>query len=243
MLENAGTTKETFRFNRNLVILKTSLRKGATTMRPRHKPWADDYLAENQHIVELNPFENRGRWSEVFGNDHPIHIEIGSGKGQFITGMAKKHPDINFIGIELNKSVIVDAIEKIAETQLTNVKMINENAKDLRELFEDQEAGTIYLNFSDPWPKTRHAKRRLTFHTFLSQYEAILSKKGELILKTDNQGLFEYSLVSFSQYGMKLKEVALDLHQLEDPENVPTEYEEKFSAKGQPIYRCKAEFA
>lgn len=209
-------------------------------MRPRNKPWADDFLAENQQIVELNPFENKGNWSAVFGNDHPIHIEIGSGKGQFITGMAEKFPKVNFIGIELNKSVIVDAVEKIAEANLSNVKMINENAKDLRELFKEKEAETLYLNFSDPWPKTRHAKRRLTFHTFLSQYQSILKGNGEIILKTDNKGLFEYSLVSFSQYGMKLKEVTLDLHQLEDPGNVTTEYEEKFAAKGQPIYRCIA---
>lgn len=211
-------------------------------MRPRNKPWADDFLIENQQFVELNPFENKGKWKAVFGNDNPIHLEIGSGKGQFIAGMGEKYPTINFIGIELNKNIIVDAVEKVAEKNLPNVKLINENAKDLRELFVENEVEAIYLNFSDPWPKTRHAKRRLTFHTFLSQYQAILQDNGEIVLKTDNQGLFEYSLVSFSQFRMRLKEVTLDLHQLNDPENVKTEYEEKFSAKGQPIYRCKTSF-
>lgn len=211
-------------------------------MRPRNKPWADEFLTENRRIVELDAFSNKGKWSTVFGNDNPIHIEIGSGKGQFIAGMGEKHPDINFIGIELNKNIIVDAVGKVADKNLANVKMINENAKDLRELFIENEAASIYLNFSDPWPKTRHAKRRLTFHTFLAQYQSILNDNGEVVLKTDNQGLFEYSLVSFSQFGMKLNEVTLDLHQLGDSENVETEYEKKFSAKGQPIYRCKASF-
>ncbi|WP_077621260.1 tRNA (guanosine(46)-N7)-methyltransferase TrmB [Sediminibacillus massiliensis] len=212
-------------------------------MRTRHKPWADDYLKENNQIVELDPFQHKNSWAEVFGNDNPIHIEIGTGKGQFIAGMARQHPDINFIGIELVKSIIVSAVDKVKDSGQDNVLLINEDAKDLRELFGENEVSGVYLNFSDPWPKTRHEKRRLTFHTFLEQYKGILKEDGELTLKTDNRGLFEYSLVSFSQYGMKLKEVNLDLHKEEDPLNIKTEYEEKFSEKGFPIYRCKTSFS
>ncbi|TFJ92591.1 tRNA (guanosine(46)-N7)-methyltransferase TrmB [Lentibacillus salicampi] len=212
-------------------------------MRQRHKPWADDFLKENTHVIIPNAAEKKGKWQALFGNDHPIHVEIGTGKGQFISGMAEQYPDINFIGIELAKSIIVMAGSKVKEAGLDNVSLVYQDAADLHELFAENEISVIYLNFSDPWPKKRHAKRRLTFHTFLEQYQHILRPDGEIVLKTDNQGLFEYSLVSFSQFGLKLKEVNLDLHDIEDPENVMTEYEEKFSAKGQPIYRCRAQFS
>ncbi len=211
-------------------------------MRARHKPWADDYLQENSQIVELNPREYKGMWKQKKSNNKPLHLEIGTGKGQFIDGMAKQHPDLHFIGIEIVKSIIVSAVEKVNESDLSNITLINENAEDLSDLFEDNEVDKIYLNFSDPWPKNRHEKRRLTFHAFLDQYKKILKPEGELVLKTDNRGLFEYSLVSFSQYGCYLEDVSLDLHQVEDPFNVMTEYEEKFSAKGQPIYRCRVRF-
>ncbi|WP_163526682.1 tRNA (guanosine(46)-N7)-methyltransferase TrmB [Halobacillus ihumii] len=211
-------------------------------MRLRHKPWADDYMDDNSHIVIRSPFEWKDSWNEAFDKDQPLHLEIGSGKGQFIAGMGKQHPDTNFIGIERVKSVIVGALKKVLDAETENVRLINEDAQDLRDLFAPNEVDHIYLNFSDPWPKSRHEKRRLTFHTFLEQYEDVLKPGGELTLKTDNRGLFEYSLASFSQFGMVLEEVSLDLHELEDSLNVPTEYEEKFSAKGQPIYRCKARF-
>lgn len=212
-------------------------------MRLRNKPWADDFLRENDHIVVQEPFDWKGKWKEQFNEpDHPLHLEIGSGKGQFIAGMGKQHADINFVGIELVKSVIVGALKKVMNAETSNVRLVNENAEDLRELFAPNEVDHIYLNFSDPWPKNRHEKRRLTFHTFLDQYEEVLKPGGELTLKTDNRGLFEYSLVSFSQYGMKLEDVSVDLHEDEDPLNVETEYEEKFSSKGQPIYRCRARF-
>ncbi|MFD2926269.1 tRNA (guanosine(46)-N7)-methyltransferase TrmB [Halobacillus naozhouensis] len=211
-------------------------------MRLRHKPWADDYMDDNNHIVIRSPFEWKGTWNEVFDKKQPLHLEIGSGKGQFIAGMGKQHPEVNFIGVERVKSVIVGALKKALDAETENVRLINEDAQDLRDLFAPNEIDHIYLNFSDPWPKSRHEKRRLTFHTFLEQYEDVLKPGGELTLKTDNRGLFEYSLASFSQFGMVLEEVSLDLHGLEDSLNVPTEYEEKFSAKGQPIYRCKARF-
>jgi tRNA (guanine-N7-)-methyltransferase len=211
-------------------------------MRARHKPWADDYLKDNVSIVELNPTENKGKWKQIFTNDNPIHLEIGSGKGQFVSGMAKQFPSINFIGMELVKSIIVSTIDKVKEVGCKNVRLVNENAEKVTEFFEEDEVDTIYLNFSDPWPKNRHEKRRLTYHTFLEQYQTILKKGGKLVLKTDNQQLFEYSLVSFSQFGCTLEEVSLDLHALNDPTNIKTEYEEKFAAKGQQIYRCVCRF-
>ncbi|MYL50408.1 tRNA (guanosine(46)-N7)-methyltransferase TrmB [Halobacillus litoralis] len=212
-------------------------------MRLRNKPWADDFLKENDQVVVQQPFEMKGKWKELFDNqDQPLHLEIGSGKGQFIAGMGKQHQDINFVGVEFVKSVIVGAVKKVLAAETTNVRMVNENAKDLRDLFEDNEVDHIYLNFSDPWPKNKHEKRRLTFHTFLEQYKAVLKEEGQVTLKTDNKGLFEYSLVSFSNFGMILEDVSVDLHADEDPLNVQTEYEEKFSAKGQPIYRCTARF-
>ncbi|UFT98145.1 tRNA (guanosine(46)-N7)-methyltransferase TrmB [Radiobacillus kanasensis] len=211
-------------------------------MRARNKPWADDFLKENDHIVIHQPFEYKENWNEVFHNDHPIHLEIGTGKGQFISGMAKQYPDTNFVGIEIAKSIIISAVQKVKDSEQDNVRLVNENAKDLREMFGQHEIEKIYLNFSDPWPKTKHEKRRLTFKTFLEQYCHILKQDGEIVLKTDNKGLFEYSLVSFSQFGLVLEEVVLDLHAMEDPTNVKTEYEEKFSNKGMPIYRCRARF-
>ncbi|WP_366247423.1 tRNA (guanosine(46)-N7)-methyltransferase TrmB [Terribacillus aidingensis] len=211
-------------------------------MRVRHKPWADDYLKENDHIVVQEPKNYKGKWRELFGNDKPLHVEIGSGKGQFITGMAAQHPEYNFIGIEQAKSIIVTAVEKAAEADLPNVRLLNENAADFRELFEVNEVDSIYLNFSDPWPKNKHEKRRLTYKSFLKQYESVLKDDGEVVFKTDNQKLFEYSLSSFSRYGMILQEVKLDLHAENDPLNVKTEYEEKFSSRGYRIYRSVATF-
>lgn len=211
-------------------------------MRQRNKPWADDFIAENENLIVPDPESHRGKWKEIFGNDNPIHLEIGTGKGQFIAGMAEQHPDINFIGMELAKSVIVTAAEKVLAKEVSNVILLNNNAKDLRDFFEENEISGLYLNFSDPWPKNRHEKRRLTFSGFLEQYKDILKDGCSIVQKTDNRELFEYSLVSYSQFGMLLEDVALDLHVIEDPKNVKTEYEEKFAAKGQPIYRCQAVF-
>lgn len=211
-------------------------------MRQRHKPWADDFLQENSQLIVPNAMEHKGKWQQLFNNDHPIHIEVGTGKGQYIVGMAKQHPDINFIGIEVVKSIIVTAGQKALDAEVDNLLLLNVDAADLREIFAENEIATIYLNFSDPWPKNRHEKRRLTYHTFLEQYKEILDLTGKVIFKTDNRGLFEYSLVSFNAFGMKLEEVNLDLHAINDPLNIMTEYEEKFSSKGQVIYRSKASF-
>ncbi|MED4271496.1 tRNA (guanosine(46)-N7)-methyltransferase TrmB [Geobacillus stearothermophilus] len=209
-------------------------------MRLRNKPWAKDKIAAYPHYVIPDPEARRGRWRELFGNERPIHIEIGTGKGKFITEMAKLHPDLNFIGIELYPSVLVSALDKLIENELPNVRLLNANAKDLGTFFADGEVSRIYLNFSDPWPKKRHEKRRLTYRDFLALYERILTEDGDIHLKTDNQSFFEYSLVSLSQYGFVLAAVQLDLHRSDVEGNVMTEYEEKFSAKGNRIYRCEA---
>lgn len=211
-------------------------------MRQRNKPWAKEKLAEYPQYVIQTPEENKGNWQGVFEKRAPLHIEIGTGKGRFITGMAKANPDINYIGIELQDSIIVTALEKIIDDELPNVKLMNVNAADLQKFFEDGEVDRVYLNFSDPWPKVRHAKRRLTFESFLKIYESILVKNGEIHFKTDNQGLFEFSLMSFSQYGLLLKEVSLDLHNSNYEGNIMTEYEEKFSQKGNRIYRCEVQY-
>lgn len=212
-------------------------------MRLRNKPWAEDYLNEHPDLVVSNPEDYKGRWNELFGNNNPLHIEVGTGKGQFITGMAKANPNINYIGIELFDSVIVIAAKKAIEAgQPENLRLLNVNGSKLEEYFAKGDVSQVYLNFSDPWPKTRHAKRRLTHANFLSLYEKVLIDNGEIHFKTDNRGLFEFSLMSLTDYGMKLKLVSLDLHNDDVEDNIMTEYEEKFSSKGQPIYRLEAQF-
>lgn len=211
-------------------------------MRLRNKPWAVDKLKDHPQYVVLDPKNWKGKWSERFNNHHPIHIEIGTGKGQFIIEMAKKHPEINFIGIELQTSVIVSALEKQIEEALPNLQLLQVNASNLKEYFDEGEVACIYLTFSDPWPKNRHEKRRLTFKTFLEIYETILIDNGELHFKTDNQRLFEYSISSFSHYGILINELYLDLHNSVGEENVMTEYEEKFSKKGNRIYKVMGSF-
>ena len=211
-------------------------------MRLKYKPWAKDKLDAHPQYVVRNPEEYKGRWNELFGNNNPIHIEVGSGKGRFIAGMAKANPDINYIAIEAYESVVVYALDRFIEEELPNVKILAVNAVDLRDYFEKGEVGQVYLNFSDPWPKKRHEKRRLTYKTFLNTYEDVLTENGEIHFKTDNRGLFQYSLVSMSQYGMILKDVNLHLHQTADESNVMTEYEEKFSKKGSRIYRVETQF-
>ncbi|MHC5409850.1 tRNA (guanosine(46)-N7)-methyltransferase TrmB [Listeria seeligeri] len=211
-------------------------------MRVKHKPWAKDRLQEFPAIYIENPEELKGKWQEVFGNNNPIHIEIGSGKGQFVSGMAKANPNINYIGIEMIESVLVSALDKAIEADVPNLRLVARDAKLLEECFEKGEIAQIYLNFSDPWPKKRHTKRRLTNPTFLTIYERLLPEAGEIHFKTDNRSLFEYSLVAFSEYNILLTFVSLDLHNSDYEGNIKTEYEEKFSAKGFPIYRLEAKF-
>lgn len=211
-------------------------------MRVRNRPGAAEMLAARPEYAVQEPESWKGRWSERFGNDHPIHIEIGMGKGQFITGMAAAHPEINYIGIEMQVSVISLALDKLVEAELPNLQLLHVDGSELTNYFADSEVDQIYLNFSDPWPKKKHEKRRLTSPSFLKVDEAILKPAGEIHFKTDNQGLFEYSLSSFSKYGMTLEHVWLDLHESSFEGNIMTEYEEKFSNKGQRIYRVEARF-
>lgn len=211
-------------------------------MRLRNKPWAREKINAYPHYIIPNPEEAKGRWKEIFGNSNPVHIEVGTGKGQFVTGMAKQNPHINYIGIEMYESVIITALDRLIEADLPNLKLLDVDGAELMNYFEKGEVERVYLNFSDPWPKTRHAKRRLTHKTFLYLYESLMPDGGEVHFKTDNQGLFEFSLESFSEYGMLLTYVSLDLHNSSFEGNVMTEYEEKFSAKGQRIYRSEARF-
>lgn len=211
-------------------------------MRVRNRKGATELLEAHPQYVILNPADAKGRWQEIFGNDHPIHVEVGSGKGAFVSGMAKANPDINCIGIDIQKSVLSYALDKVLATDVPNIKLLWVDGSDLTDYFEEGEIDRLYLNFSDPWPKKRHEKRRLTYQSFLSTYQQILPENGEIHFKTDNRGLFEYSLVSFSQYGMKLKGVWLDLHASDFEDNVLTEYEQKFANKGQVIYRVEAAF-
>ena len=211
-------------------------------MRVRNRKGATELLEAHPQYVILNPADAKGRWQEIFGNDHPIHVEVGSGKGAFVSGMAKANPEINYIGIDIQKSVLSYALDKVLATGVPNIKLLWVDGSDLTDYFEDGEIDRLYLNFSDPWPKKRHEKRRLTYQSFLATYQQILPENGEIHFKTDNRGLFEYSLVSFSQYGMKLKGVWLDLHASDFEDNVLTEYEQKFANKGQVIYRVEAVF-
>lgn len=213
-------------------------------MRLRNNPKANEILENHKNIVVINTKGYKGSWKDVFQNNNPIYIEIGMGKGDFIIENAKRYPNINFIGIEKFPSVLVGAIKKMdnESIDLSNLKFMKEDAIFLSDVFEDKEIDRIYLNFSDPWPKKKHAKRRLTSKTFLPIYQKILKDQGELILKTDNRTLFEFSLISFQQFHMDFHDVCLDLHHSEGYEdNIQTEYERKFSPYG-PIYRIVTTF-
>ena len=211
-------------------------------MRVRNRKGASELLENNPQYVILNPEACKGKWAAIFGNDNPIHVEVGSGKGNFVTGMAAQHPDINYIGIDIQLSVLSYALDKVLAAGLPNIKLLRVDGSSLTNYFADAEIDRLYLNFSDPWPKKRHEKRRLTYKSFLETFQQILPENGEIHFKTDNRGLFEYSLASFSQYGMTLQQVWLDLHASDFEGNVMTEYEEKFSNLGQVIYRVEAKF-
>lgn len=192
-----------------------------------------DVILKDSVLLINNPNDYVGKWKEVFGNSNPIYIEIGMGKGTFIMENALKYPDINFIGIEKYESVMVRAIEKLQNIELPNLKLIRMDAIEINKVF-DKEINTIYLNFSDPWPKKRHAKRRLTSEIFLKLYDKIFISTPHIIQKTDNIGLFASSLVSLSKYGYTFESVSLDLKN-EDIDNVVTEYENKFMNLGTNI--------
>ena len=206
-------------------------------MRLRHIPGAEEEIAASPFVIQ-EPEKNRGRWNEVFGNNNPIEIEVGMGKGKFIMELTAAHPEINYIGIERYSSVLLRGLQKRAEIDLPNIYFMRVDAKDLADIFEKGEVSRIYLNFSDPWPKDRHAKRRLTSVNFMEVYDKVLKPDGVVEFKTDNRGLFEFSLGSIQEAGWKIKYHTFDLHHSEYAEgNVMTEYEMKFSSKGNSI--CK----
>lgn len=206
-------------------------------MRLRNVKGSRETIAANDYVVHA-PEEQKGKWSEVFGNSNPIHIEVGMGKGKFITELARQNPDINYVGIEKYSSVLVRALEKRPALEQDNLMFIRMDAENLPEVFAKDEVERIYLNFSDPWPKDRHAKRRLTSVQFLSRYDQFLKPDGRVIFKTDNRPLFDFSLEQVEEAGWILESHTFDLHHSEYLEgNVMTEYESKFVAEGKPINR------
>lgn len=207
-------------------------------MRRRNVKNAHQRLLDNAHIFIIEPSLNKGKWNQVFNNNNPIHIEIGMGKGDFLIELAKKNPNINYIGIEKYESVIIQAVDKAKNLNLNNLYLICQDASNLQDIFENSEIDKIYLNFSDPWPKTRHEKRRLTSSNFLNVYQVICKKPVIIEFKTDNQGLFEYSLISFNKNNYDFIDLSLDLHAKQE-DVVMTEYEKKFHAMGHPIYYVK----
>lgn len=212
-------------------------------MRLRNKKWARPLIEANPQYIVTEPEQFKGKWQERFTRTAPIFIEVGMGKGRFIVDLAAAHPENNYIGIEIQTAAAGMALKKQVQRKLPNLQLICANGAGLNTYFEENEVAGIYLNFSDPWPKKRQAKRRLTYKTFLQQYKQVMQPEGKLEFKTDNMGLFEFSLVSMNNFGMKFDGVWLDLHNSEEAEgNIMTEYEEKFSKKGQPIYKLTAHF-
>ena len=211
-------------------------------MRMRKKKNCAARIERCGDIRITDPENHKGNWNKVFGNDNPIHVEIGCGKGSFIVGMAKLYPDVNFIAIEKVEDVIVMAIEKAIANEVSNVRFMDLDAERIEDFFEKGEIKRIYLNFSDPWKKSKQAKRRLTHKNFLDRYKKVLNSGDYIWFKTDNQKLFEFSLNSFCDEGFKLRNITLDLHNSGFEGNVVTEYEQRFMDLGQPIYRLEATF-
>lgn len=212
-------------------------------MRVKHKKWAVPLMEAHPEMMTMDPASFKGRWQERFAKPQPLQVEVGMGKGQFIIGMAKAHPEINFIGLEIESTVAAIALKNALPEQLPNLTLVRGDGAGLDTYFEDGSIDRLYLNFSDPWPKTRHEKRRLTYKTFLANYQQVVKPGGGLEFKTDNQGLFEYSLTSLNNFGMIFDGVWLNLHESPENEgNVETEYEQRFASLGQPIYKLKAHF-
>lgn len=212
-------------------------------MRLRNIRGSREVIAASPYVIHEEETRS-GTWRTIFGNDHPIHIEIGMGKGKFIMSLAKQNPRVNYVGIEKYSSVLLRALEKMdqEEPPLSNLYFIRMDAEQIGKVFAKDEVGRIYLNFSDPWPKDRHAKRRLTSTEYLARYNQILARDGRIEFKTDNRPLFDFSVSSVKDAGWTLDAVTYDLHH--DPKllagNVMTEYEERFSALGNPIHKLIA---
>lgn len=238
------TNKMDSAFDRNRRPCYDKKAKGVVIMRLRNIPRAAGALEAHPAVIK-RPEDQKGCWRQAFGNNRPIHIEIGMGKGRFILNMAKENPGINFIGVERYSSVLLRAVEKFDTEEyceLENVKFICMDARNIGDVFAEGEVDKIYLNFSDPWPKARHAKRRLTSTEFLKRYESVLPAGGVLEFKTDNTGLFNFSLEQVKEAGWTLRAFTYDLHHHTEMNkgNIMTEYEEKFSQRGNPINKLIA---
>ena len=211
-------------------------------MRMRKKKNCGARMEKCSSLWIKTPEECKGRWNEIFNNPHPIHLEIGCGKGDFVTGMAALHPDINFVAIEKVEDVLVMAMEKAVEAGVNNVAFISADAENIENVFEKGEVTRIYLNFSDPWKKSKQAKRRLTHKNFLDRYKNILNNGDYIWFKTDNRDLFAFSLNSFAAENFKMQNITFDLHNSKFEGNVMTEYEKRFTDLGMPIYRLEAAY-
>ena len=212
-------------------------------MRLRRKPWVDEAIHEFDDFVvsrdqEIGE-EKKGKWSEIFGRQAPLHVELGTGKGDFISQLAELHPDINYIGIEMQQDVLYSAAKKIAERELKNVRLLVFDINHIEDIFAEGEVDRFYINFCDPWPTKRHAKRRLTHGNFLKLYRKVLKDGGQIHFKTDNAPLFAWSVEEIPQFGFTLSEVTDDLH-ANGAVGVMTDYEAKFHELGTPIHRLVA---
>ncbi|MEG6584332.1 tRNA (guanosine(46)-N7)-methyltransferase TrmB [Dendrosporobacter sp. 1207_IL3150] len=213
-------------------------------MRLRKKPWVTEAIKEFSDFVIINAgSDSAGKWTEIFGREAPLYVELGTGKGRFITDLAAAHPNINFIGIEAQQDVLYYAAKKVRERELKNVRLLVFDINNILDIFAEGEVSRFYINFCDPWPKARHAKRRLTHQGFLEKYRKLLKKNGELFFKTDNRALFDFSLEQFSESGLKTNNVTYDLHSDNMSDNIMTEYEAKFSSIGVKINRCEVLFS
>lgn len=210
-------------------------------MRLKHVKGAEEKMLTSEHIIQ-EPKTYKGKWKEDMPSAEKLCVEIGMGKGRFLIDMASLHPETLYVGIEKFSSVMIRAVEKQEELELENIRLIRFDAEGIEEIFDNSEVDIIYLNFSDPWPKDRHAKRRLTSPQFLERYKKILSADGHIEFKTDNMDLFEYSVESIKESGWIITEITRDLHNDEkmNEGNVMTEYEERFSSKGNPIAKVIA---
>ena len=206
-------------------------------MRLRKKPHTDEKLQNFIDFVTVGDVEPIKKFSA-----NELHVELGTGKGDFITQIAERNPQINFIGLEVEATCVLAAARKVREKNLSNVRLIVFDVSNIAEIFSEHEVDRLYINFCDPWPKKRHAKRRLTNIKFLEQYKKILKVGGEIFFKTDNRALFDYSLEQFALAGLEVHDVTNDLHSSEPPENIRTEYENKFSEQGVPINFCVVKF-
>lgn len=209
-------------------------------MRLRKKPKALSTLMENQHIVIFKPENKKGKWMDFFKNTNPLYVELGTGKGKFIVENCLKYPTINFIGIDSKYDVLYMALKKALNKEVKNLALIPFNVENIEDVFDKNEVDRLFINFCDPWPKARHAKRRLTNIRFLEKYKSFLKDEALIVFKTDNRVLFDYSIEQFKEAKLDIIDITYDLASEEDPENITTEYEMKFMEKGVKINRLKA---